>query len=317
MNWVDIVVLIVILLSVWAGWSRGFILGTLDLVSWTGSLILGYIFYPYTANAIDRMVEVGVWLLPLSFLITTIAARILLALITKLILSIIPHHWNKGSFNRLLGLIPGAINGIIYAVILSALLLSFPIKDTITRDTRESRIASKLALQSEWANKKLAVVFNDAIRHSMNSLTVRPSSGETVDLGFTFSDPVPKPTYESMMLVLVNRERVKAGLKPLRHDPELVPVARAHSKDMFTRGYFAHNSPEGKDPFDRMNAAGIKFMAAGENLALAQTVEIAHTNLMNSPGHRANILNPSFGRVGIGILDGGFYGLMVSQEFRN
>jgi uncharacterized protein YkwD len=66
-----------------------------------------------------------------------------------------------------------------------------------------------------------------------------------------------------------------------------------------------------------MRTANIHFETAGENLALAQTVEIAHVNLMNSPGHRANILNPSFGRVGIGILDGGFYGLMISQEFRN
>jgi uncharacterized protein YkwD len=94
-------------------------------------------------------------------------------------------------------------------------------------------------------------------------------------------------------------------------------VARAHSSDMFVRGYFAHNTPEGKTPFDRMRASGIQFTAAGENLALAQTLEIAHTNLMNSPGHRANILHPAFGRLGIGILDGGFYGLMISQEFRN
>jgi Uncharacterized protein with SCP/PR1 domains len=86
---------------------------------------------------------------------------------------------------------------------------------------------------------------------------------------------------------------------------------------MFARGYFAHKSPDGKDPFDRMKQARVSFHAAGENLALAQTVEIAHTNLMNSPGHRANILSPDFGRLGIGILDGGFYGLMISQEFRD
>jgi uncharacterized protein YkwD len=317
MNWVDIAVLVVILLSIWGGWSRGFLLGSLDLVTWTGSLILGYIFYPYTAKWLARMMDIGVWLLPIAFVLTAILARIFLGLITKLILRMVPERWHYKGFNRLLGMIPGAINGWIYAIILSALLLSFPIKDTVTRDTRNSVLASQLALQSEWANKKLAIVFNEAIRHSMNSLTVRPSSDESVDLGFTYSDPEPKPNYELQMLNLVNRERLKAGLKPLKHDPELVPVARAHSKDMFSRGYFAHNTPEGRDPFDRMKAAGITFMAAGENLALAQTVEIAHTNLMNSPGHRANILNPSFGRVGIGILDGGFYGLMVSQEFRD
>jgi uncharacterized protein YkwD len=66
-----------------------------------------------------------------------------------------------------------------------------------------------------------------------------------------------------------------------------------------------------------MRAAHLKFNTAGENLALAQTLELAHKNLMNSPGHRANIMNPAFKRVGIGIQDGGFYGLMISQEFRN
>ena len=86
---------------------------------------------------------------------------------------------------------------------------------------------------------------------------------------------------------------------------------------MFARGYFAHMTPEGKDPFARMKEAGITFTNAGENLALAQTLAIAHNGLMNSPGHRANILRPQFGRVGIGILDGGVYGLMISQEFRN
>ena len=78
-----------------------------------------------------------------------------------------------------------------------------------------------------------------------------------------------------------------------------------------------HDSPDGKSPFDRMRDAKIEFSKAGENLALAQTLEIAHINLMNSPGHRANILHPAFGRLGIGIVDGGFYGLMISQEFRN
>jgi uncharacterized protein YkwD len=119
------------------------------------------------------------------------------------------------------------------------------------------------------------------------------------------------------MLDMINKERQKAGVKPLQMDPQLVPLARAQSDDMFKRGYFAHVNPDGKDPFVRMKEAGIQFQAAGENLALAQTVEIAHRNLMNSPGHRANILNPAYNRVGIGIMDGGFHGLMFSQEFRN
>jgi uncharacterized protein YkwD len=119
------------------------------------------------------------------------------------------------------------------------------------------------------------------------------------------------------MLELVNAEREAAGLGRLAPDPELTEVARAHSADMFARGYFAHVSPDGLDPFDRMKRSGVSFRAAGENLALAPTVRVAHTGLMNSPGHRANILRPTFGRLGVGIVDGGYRGIMVSQEFRN
>ena len=119
------------------------------------------------------------------------------------------------------------------------------------------------------------------------------------------------------MLELVNSERSTAGLAPLAADPELTEVARQHSTDMFRRGYFAHVTPENASPFDRIRDANIRFETAGENLALAPSMPIAHTGLMKSPGHRANILRPQFGRIGIGIMDGGIHGLMVTQDFRN
>jgi uncharacterized protein YkwD len=118
------------------------------------------------------------------------------------------------------------------------------------------------------------------------------------------------------MLSLVNQERIREGLPPVKADPEIAEVARAHSRDMFAKGYFAHQNIEGKSPFDRIQEAGVQYKAAGENLALAPTLDIAHNGLMNSPGHRANILRKDFGRLGIGILDGGRYGLMITQNFR-
>ena len=119
------------------------------------------------------------------------------------------------------------------------------------------------------------------------------------------------------MLALVNQERANAGLAALALDPALTEVARRHSADMLARGYFAHTSPDGRDPAGRLAAAGITYRIAGENLALAPTLQLAHTGLMNSPEHRENILRPDFGRVGIGILDGGVHGLMVTQVFRD
>jgi len=119
------------------------------------------------------------------------------------------------------------------------------------------------------------------------------------------------------MLELVNEERVMAGLRTLAPDPELTQVARRHSADMFARAYFAHVTPEGRDPFLTDARSNVRFLTAGENLALAPTMQIAHTGLMRSPGHRANILQRDFGRVGIGIMDGSIHGLMVTQDFRN
>ena len=84
---------------------------------------------------------------------------------------------------------------------------------------------------------------------------------------------------------------------------------------MFEKGYFSHNSPEGKTPFDRIDTAQIQYKAAGENLAYAPSVEVAHEGLMNSPGHKENILRPEFGTLGVGVIDGGINGKMFCQEF--
>jgi uncharacterized protein YkwD len=214
-------------------------------------------------------------------------------------------------------MLPGLAGGVISAAILSSLLLAAPLPESLRDSARESAAANRLTSYTERVEDQLAPVFNEAIQRTLNRLTIRPESNERVELGYTVEALKPRPDLEAQMLELVNEERRAAGLRPLAPDPEMTEVARAHSADMFARGYFAHNSPEGLTPFDRMTRAGVTFRAAGENLALAPTVRVAHTGLMNSPGHRANILQPSFGRLGIGIMDGGYRGIMVSQEFRN
>jgi uncharacterized protein YkwD len=318
MNWVDIVLIVIILLSILGGWYRGFILGTLDLINWVGSLLLAFLFYPYTANLLKLLFPVlGAWLLPVAFIITAIIARLLIGMVTKRIAWATTQRTQDSVVNRFLGIIPGVVNGFIYATIIAALLLSMPLWDDITNNTRNSSIANRFSTQVDWVNNKLSPVFDKAIHQTINNLTIHPESNELVKLPFKDNHTTVREDLETKMLQLVNEERTKRGLSPLAADPQLTAVARAHSQDMFARGYFAHITPEGKSPFDRMNEAHVSYLTAGENLALAHSLSIAHNGLMNSPGHRANILNPQFGRLGIGILDGGFYGLMVSQEFRN
>ncbi|NLX89997.1 MAG: sporulation protein [Firmicutes bacterium] len=135
-------------------------------------------------------------------------------------------------------------------------------------------------------------------------------------------EPAPEPqpgsilTEEEMqMLQLVNEERRKAGLQPLQIHEGLVKLARLKSEDMIKLGYFSHHSPTYGSPFEMISGAGIAYRTAGENIAGAPTVDRAHQALMNSSGHRANILNAGFTHVGIGIIDGGPYGKMFTQMF--
>ena len=165
--------------------------------------------------------------------------------------------------------------------------------------------------------RPLEGMFGPALRQTFGFLTVKPEaeSGETVALKFQVPAPAVDPDAEERMLSLVNAERSGRGLAPLAMDPAVRRLAQAHATDMFQQGYFSHTGRDGRSPFDRMRDARILYGTAGENLALAPTTEFAHDGLMNSPGHRANILNAAFHRVGIGVLDGGIYGKMFVQEF--
>ncbi len=319
MNYVDLILILVVLLAMWAGWQKGFILGTINLAVWTGSLVLGFLSYAYIASWLVRLFpRLGVWTMPLSFFIAVILARLLLSLLSNAILRHTPVESHTRSVNRVMGLVPGFINGLIYITVIAALLLSTPLMSSGLSDaTRRSELVNGLAVNVGWIDEALSPIFDDAVKKSLTHVTVEPQSDESVPLNFKVTETQPQPDLEAQMLVLVNNERTSRGLKPLIADTALLPVARAHDADMFARGYFSHYTPEGKDPFDRMKAAGIKYFAAGENLALGPTLMICHNGLMNSPGHRANILNPAYKRVGIGILNGGSYGLMIAQEFRN
>lgn len=144
----------------------------------------------------------------------------------------------------------------------------------------------------------------------------KPAAAEDGEL-FEFdptSDIQLDPAAETSIFNLVNKERKSQGLPVLRLHVQIRRLARAHSADMYQKGYFAHRNREGKDPFDRMADGGVTFAFAGENLALAPTIDLVHQGLMNSPGHKKNILSPDFTDLGIGVYKGS-YGLMVTQNF--
>jgi uncharacterized protein YkwD len=317
-NPVDILLLVIVLVGAVGGWSRGFLFSALDLLTLAASLAAAFIGWREVTDWVGRLAPaMGVWIAPLSFVGIFLLVQAILGTVVMRLSQRLPTAVHQNVGNKLLGVLPGVVNGAMHAVVASVLLLTLPLGARLGTWSTESALASRFAAPAEWVEVQLAPIFNPAVQRTMQALTVQPDSRSGIPLQFRVTNAAPRPELESRMLEMVNAERRAAGLKPVKADPELTQVARAHSRDMFARGYFSHVSPEGKDLGDRLQRAKVGYLRAGENLALAPTLFGAHNGLMHSPGHRANILRPQFGRVGIGILDGGRHGLMVTQAFRN
>ena len=107
MNWVDFALAIIFLLAVWAGYHRGFILGSLDLLSWAGSFIAAYMLFDYTKVFLEKLFNLGVWLLPVSFIVTLLAARLVFGVILSFITRRLPEQSNHNFFNKFLGILLG------------------------------------------------------------------------------------------------------------------------------------------------------------------------------------------------------------------
>jgi uncharacterized YkwD family protein/spore coat assembly protein SafA len=121
---------------------------------------------------------------------------------------------------------------------------------------------------------------------------------------------------ENEVVRLTNEQRAKYGLPPLKIDWQLARVARYKSADMRDKNYFQHNSPTYGSPFTMMKNFGIQYRTAGENIAAGQQTPQEVVNAwMNSPGHRANILNRNFTHIGVGYAKGGSYGHYWTQMF--
>ena len=120
---------------------------------------------------------------------------------------------------------------------------------------------------------------------------------------------------EKQALNLLNADRKANGLPELKSNPQLNRLAQTYAQDMIDRGFFSHNDPEGKTPFQRMQAAGISYNTAGENLAINTDVTAAEKAFMASSGHRANILNSAYTDVGIGVRRAGNGSVYLVQEF--
>lgn len=316
MNWVDLVILLVVLIFALEGQRRGFFIQLIDILGFFTSLLASLLFYPISAQALIKLFNLPkIAALPIGFLLIWVIVEILFftffeKLFRKILLAL-----GRTKVNRLLGFAPATANALLFLSFALLFVVSLPIRPDIKKDVFDSKVGSKLVDYAGILERPLNNIFGPIAKQSLTFLTVKPEEKGSINLEFTQNELTVDTEAEKKMFELVNEERAKQGIKRLIWDEKLAQVGRKHSEDMFARGYFSHYSPEGRDVGDRLGESGIRYTLAGENLALAPDVSRAHTGLMNSEGHRRNILDPSFKKMGIGTQDGGVYGKMFTQVF--
>lgn len=296
--------------------GRPLILELLDFLSFLLALFVSFRYYNLPARLIENQFQIahGLSLVLGFFLMWFVSEAIFFALV-RLILPRIP--LIKIPFSRILSVIPAFLRGLIFVSLTLVLLATFPVQPSIKKAVQSSRLGSVILKNAYRLEAPVKQVFGGVANDTLTFLTIKPKTNERVNLGFQTNEIKIDPEAEQAMTSLVNQERTKRGLKALIFDAKLRDIGRAHSEDMIKRGYFSHFSPEGKNVADRAAEAGVDFLVIGENLAYAPSLDLAHQGLMNSEGHRANILSEDYGKIGIGVVDGGIYGKLFTQVFTN
>ncbi len=317
MNWLDAIIAVIILFFMVTGFQRGFLIGVVGLAGMIVSVSIPLFFYIPASRVLEHLGISQIYSSALGFLTLFFIATSIYYAIGERFYRRVPYQVRISRVNKILGLFTGLLKGLVIITLLLAIAVSLPLPFLSPEDLNESEFASPMLDVAAAATSLTARIFGEAFQHAVGFLTIETDTSESVELKFAVADPVIDQEAEMEMLRLLNEERTQRGLPELVMDETLREVARQHSVDMFKRGYFGHVDPEGTTPFDRMLAGGATFIIAGENLAVAPTVNIAHKGLMGSPGHRENILRSEFLRVGIGAARGGSYGTMFTQKFTN
>lgn len=319
MNLLDIVIILLLLVGVGMGIQRGFLRTSLDLIVLATAAFAGAILYRPVSDRLESLLGVGG--AGINALSLVLAATVVLVTLNVLISWTITPHLLALRFSEPvrvadsgLGVLPGLAYGLMFGAMMTLALGVVSFGDSIDRALAESDLATHLRAGATSATTGLAR--QTGMDLADFTYIVVPESDATYRISPTgTAELVVEEGSEAEMIELVNQERTSRGVPALTFDPELVPVARGHSRDMLSQGYFSHTSPTTGTLADRLNDAGVGYTQAGENLAYAPSVSVAHRGLMQSEGHRANILEPGFQRIGIGILRAPDGTLMVTQVF--
>lgn len=317
-NWIDWIIVGVCVYYLIRGWEIGVIYLATNLISFLAALWLSIKYHAAVgAFFAEKFGVAKIWTTVLGYIVVAFVAEAVISELLAIFARRIPKKLISSRANQWLGSALSFPNGLILITFFLLVVSVLPLRGTLKQDLAASRLARPLLGLADRYGGNVRSTLDDATRQAIKFLTVQPESTERIIL-----EVVPPKTElvidsasEAQMLARINEERTKVGAIILTINPQIVPVARAHSRDMFERKYFSHVNPEGKDAGDRLGDGGVSYFVAGENLAYAPDVATAHLGLMESQGHRENILEPRFREIGIGIIDGGIYGKMFTQNF--
>jgi uncharacterized protein YkwD len=323
LNWIDIFVLIILFFYSLEGFSSGILIATVDLISFVLSFLAGITFYAGIASVLTKFLPISHGFAnAIGFFAAAVLVEIMVNIILKILIAkvalfqlLIPSVGPIKIVSKLLGIIPGLCSGLLLAAFILSLIIALPFSLFLRQSVLNARIGSVLVANTQGFSKDWNAIFGGAVNDTLSFLTIEPQSNETVNLNFKTKAISVDKNAEMEMFKLLNKERTSRGIAALTFSDALTTVGTAHCEDMFKNGYFSHNTPEGLTPFDRMAQENITFNFAGENLALAPSVTLAMNGLMQSSGHKANILSTDFHKIGIGVINGGVYGEMFCQEF--
>ena len=307
-----------LVLAVITGIRAGFIVTVYGLITWVVAIPVALLLQGPLGSGLERFGLAAPLARTAAFVIVLLVIEAAFGVLGGLAIVPLARRLHTarvfGIVDRVLGVIPSVLRTLVVAAIALAAALVLPVGNDVRAAIDGSRIGQVLVEQVAAAQPVLGALAGPDDSAPLFVTKLGADQSQALDLpdGLTL---VADPEAEQEMLTLVNGERTSRGLPALELDPRLVPIARQHSEEMFTLKYFGHQSPVTGSPFDRLAAAKIPYSRAGENLAYAHSVAVAQRGLMDSQGHRENILRPEFTRIGIGVISAGSYGRMFSQLF--
>ena len=320
-TWIDAVILTVLALYAVEGYGFGVVYALFDFVKFFISFLAGLKGYAFIVPYLMRYLHMSKgYANAAAFFIVAVIVELMCHVLLKNFVKKVNKEMIENQFisswlSNFLGIFPGILSGIILLMFLLTVITALPVSPFLKNAIASSQIGSFLVDRSQVVERELATIFGGAANDTINFLTVEPQVNTSISLGFTVSNGEVDGSAEEQMLIMINDERVKRGEQTLVVDQKLKQLAEYYGQYLLSHGYFSHYTPDGLSPFDRMSQHDIIFQYAGENLAFSANTDLAMQGLMNSPGHRANILSANFRRVGIGVINAGIYGEMFVQEF--